>query len=380
MKRPLSIKPDMILFVAIVLLVCIGSVMVYTSSAILGAERFGDDTLFLEKHIVRVILGLVAMFTLMQIDYRFWRKFSKPLLLIGFGLLLIVLFPGVGGKASEITGANRWLKIASYTIQPVDVFKLIMILWLADSLDRKKDILHDFTNGYLPHLVVLLAAFILIVVQPAFGAAVALLTIAFIIFFVSGIRVRHLLATVASAIPILVLLIIKSPYRLIRLLSFLNPTEDPFGANYHIRQSLIGLGTGGFFGVGLGHSIQKLLYLPEPHTDFIFTIIGEEFGFIGATLILSIYLVIGWRSIKAAYYAPDFFGTMAAVGLSSMIFFGAMINVAVVTGSIPTTGLPLPLVSFGGSSIIFNLMGLGVLLNISHHAGKNRTVAKVKAG
>ena len=368
MKRLFTIKPDILLFISIVFLVSAGAVMVYTSSAVLASERFGNDTLFLEKHLIRCVIGLVLMVTFMQIDYRFWRKFSKPMLLIGFGLLIIVLFPGIGGKSSEITKAHRWIKIASYTIQPVDIFKLIFIIWLADSLDRKKDKLKSFLQGYLPHLLVLLGAFGLIVIQPAFGAAVSLLSISLIILFVSNIRFYHIFVTGLSAIPILISLVIRSPYRLTRLLSFLNPDQDPFGANYHVRQSLIGLGSGGFFGVGLGHSIQKLLYLPEPHTDFIFTIIGEEFGFIGTFAIMMLYLIIGWRSIRVAYRAPDYYGSLVAVGLSAMIFCGAMINIAVVTGSVPTTGLPLPLVSFGGSAIIFNLIGLGMLLNVSHHS------------
>ncbi len=370
MRRPYTITPDMTLFIAIVLLVSIGVVMVYTASAVLAGERFGDDTFFLQRHLVRVLIGLIMMITFMQIDYRFWRKFSKPLLLLGFTLLIIVFLPGVGGRSTEITGAHRWIRIASYTIQPVDLLKLILIVWLADSLDRKCKQINSFDKGLLPHVLVLLAAFTLIVIQPAFGAAFSLLIISLMILFTAGVKVMHLAALSLSAVPVFILLIIHSPYRLIRVLSYLNPNSDPFGANYHIRQSLIGLGSGGFFGVGLGHSIQKLLYLPEPHTDFIFTIIGEEFGFLGAVGILSLYLLIGWRGYLAAKNAPETFGRLTAVGLTAMIFFGALINVSVVTGSIPATGLPLPLISFGGSSIIFNLIGLGILLNISQHVHK----------
>ncbi|OQY29750.1 MAG: putative lipid II flippase FtsW [Candidatus Cloacimonetes bacterium 4572_55] len=367
MRRTSAVIPDMTLFIAIVLLVSIGSVMVYTASAVLAADKFGSDTFFLERHLVRALVGLALMATVMQIDYRFWRKFSKSFLLIGFILLIAVLFPGVGGRASEITGANRWIKIASYTMQPVDIVKLIIILWLADSLDRKRGKLRNFSHGFLPHIFVVVITFTLIVVQPAFGSAFSLLAISLTILFVAGIKIFHISALTLSAVPILILLVVRTPYRLTRVLSFLNPNSDPLGASYHVRQSLIGLGSGGFSGVGLGHSVQKLLYLPEPHTDFIFTIVGEEFGFIGAMGILSLYLLIGWRGYAAAQNAPDFFGRLMAIGLTAMIFFGALINVAVVTGTIPATGLPLPLVSFGGSSIIFNLLGLGILLNISRH-------------
>lgn len=374
MKKPTTIIPDMTLFIAIVILVSLGSVMVYTASAVLAAERFGSDTFFLERHLVRALIGLVLMVMVMQIDYRFWRRFSRPLLLIGFGMLILALFPGVGGRAAEITGAHRWIKISSYTIQPVDVVKLVMILWLADSIDRKRGVMRDFMHGFAPHVVVLLGAFALIVVQPAFGSAFSLLTIALVVLFVGGVKFFHIFALGLSAIPVLVMLVIHSPYRLIRLMSFLNPESDPLGASYHVRQSLIGLGSGGILGVGLGHSVQKLLYLPEPHTDFIYTIIGEEFGFVGTVGILLLYLLIAWRGYVIAQKAPDFFGTLVAIGLTAMVFFGALINVAVVTGSIPATGLPLPLVSFGGSSIIFTLLGLGVLLNISQHVRKSRPV------
>ncbi len=367
MKRPLTIVPDMTLFIAIVLLVSIGAVMVYTSSAVLAAERFGSDTFFLQRHLGRVLVGLVLMFAIMQVDYRVWRKFAKPMLLIGFALLVITFFPGVGGRAAEMTGANRWIRIGSYTIQPIDIMKLVMIFWLADSLDRKKERIDSFAKGFLPHLIVVGAAFTLVVIQPAFGSAFSLLVISLSMLFVGGVKFLHIAAVSLSAFPALILLIIQTPYRLTRVLSYLNPNSDPLGASYHVRQSLIGLGNGGLTGLGLGESIQKLLYLPEPHTDFIFTIIGEEFGFVGAMGILTLFLWIAWRSYKAAVYAPDLFGTYVAAGIGAMLFFGAMINVAVVTGSIPATGLPLPLISFGGSSIIFNLMGLGVLLNISQY-------------
>jgi cell division protein FtsW len=351
---------DYTLLLAVFGLLSIGIVMVYSASYVKAMSSYGDSNVFLVKHIIRVITGLILMAITFQIDYRHYRKFSKVMLLAAGLLLLYTLIVGV-----SIKGASRWLNFAGFSVQPSEIAKYALIFYMADNITRKQERLSGFFDGYFPMLSVAIMFALLILMEPDFSSAFVVMSIIFMMFFIGNVKILHLTGTAMAAIPVLVLAIIYEPYRLKRLLAYLKPDADPLGAGYHIRQSLISLGSGGLFGAGLGMSKEKLLYLPEPFTDFIFAILGEELGFLGAILVMGSFLVILWRGLLIAKNSGDIYGKLLASGITLSIVFAAMVNIGVVCGVLPTTGLTIPFISYGGTSLVFTLAATGVLLNIA---------------
>lgn len=345
-------------------LLTLGVIMVYSSSAVSAYVNFHDSYYFLKRQIVWASLGIVAMLFTMNIDYHVWRKLAKPVMVVTLALLVLVLVPGLG---RVVNGARRWLGFGSIYLQPSEIAKLSMVLFTATGLSAHQDRIGSFTKGILPHLIGLLVVFGLILKEPDLGTALAIGGTVFVMLFVAGAKIKHLGSLGTVGIIGIIAAIIVEPYRLKRLTAFSDPWSDPLDTGYHIIQSLYAIGSGGLFGVGLGRSREKFLYLPEPHTDFIFAILGEELGFIGTVTVLILFFLFAWRGFKVAISAPDIYGSIMAAGLTTMIVLQALMNIAVVTASMPVTGIPLPFLSFGGSALIFTLAGVGILLNISRY-------------
>jgi cell division protein FtsW len=357
-------SPDFIIFFSIITLLGLGIVMVFSASAVSAYVHFNDSYYFLKRQLVWAAAGLLLMIFFMQIDYHVWRKWAKPIFYATVILLVLVLVPGIG---KVVNGARRWIDFKLFALQPSEIAKLSMVFFMAESLTRQQDRITNLMKGLVPHLLVLLIVFGLILKEPDLGTALAIGGTIFLMFFASGAKVAHLGSLVGLGVIGIIVAIIAEPYRMRRITAFADPWQDPLDTGYHIIQSLYALGSGGVFGLGLGRSREKFLYLPEPHTDFIFAILGEELGFIGTVTVVLLFFLFAWRGYKVAISAPDTFGSLLAAGLTTMISLQAMMNIAVVTASMPVTGIPLPFVSYGGSALLFTMAGVGVLLNISRH-------------
>jgi cell division protein FtsW len=357
--------PDLWLIIPTLLILTIGVIMVYSASAILAFHDFGDSFYYLKRQLIFAALGVGAMFITMRIDYHVWRRIAFIGLITCFLLLIIVLIPGIG---VERGGARSWLGIASFGIQPSEFMKMAMIIFMARVLSEPDSRITSFTKGLLPMLLILGLAFGLIMLQPDLGTGAVLLGAILLVIYTAGARLAHLAWLGIIGVIGFAALIAAAPYRLQRITSFLDPWQDPLGAGYQIIQSLYAIGPGGLVGLGLGMSRQKYSYLPEPQTDFIFSIIAEELGFIGAATVLMLFLLLIWRGMRTAITAPDSFGSLLATGIVGMIAVQVIINIAVVTGMMPVTGITLPLISAGGSSLTLMLTAIGILLNISRYA------------
>ena len=358
-------SPDMWILISTLLILAIGVIMVYSASAVLALHDFGDSFYYLKRQLIFAVLGIIAMFLTMNMDYRVWRKLANIGLIVGFSLLVLVLIPGVGVVRG---GARSWLGIASLGIQPSELMKLTMILFMAKSLSEQDSRITSFRSGLLPMLLLLGAAFGLIMLQPDLGTGAVLLGATMMVIYTAGARISHLVWLGVAGLVGIAGLIAAAPYRLQRITAFLNPWEDPLGAGYQAIQSLYAIGPGGLVGLGLGMSRQKYNYLPEPQTDFIFSILAEELGFIGGAAILLLFLLLVWRGMRTAITAPDTYGSLLAVGIVGIIAVQVLINISVVTGMMPVTGITLPLVSAGGSSLTLMLTAIGILLNISRYS------------
>jgi len=352
---------DKTLWVTAFILVGIGIVMIYSSSAIQAQERFNDPAFFLKRQILWVLLGTMGLLLAMNVDYRSWERYAPILLLGSLLLLLLVLVPGVGIK---INGARRWLRFAGLSFQPSELAKFSLIVFLARFFARKSERVAR-VEGFLTLLLLVGVFFLLIALEPNIGTATLLLLIAFSLFFVGGCRISHLAFTLLGFTPLFAWIVSAHPYAKARVLAILDPSKASSGSLYQLHQSFYALGPGGLLGRGLGESVQKLFYLPEPHTDFIFAIVGEEMGFIGSVFVIGLFGVLLWRGTRIALRAPDPFGSFLAIGITLAIALQAAINIGMVVGLLPTTGVPLPFISFGGSSLVVTLLGVGVLLNIS---------------
>ena len=355
---------DFTLFYTVIALLSFGIIMVYSSSAVSAYVNFDDSYYFFKRQIIWVTLGIIAMLFTLNIDYHVWRKLALPILIVTVVMLILVLIPGLG---KVVNGARRWLGFGSLYLQPSEIAKLSMVLFCSASLAQHQGKITSFVKGLAPQLLILILVFGLILKEPDLGTAMAIGGTIFILLFTAGAKISHLTSLGTVGIVGIVAAIILEPYRLKRLLAFSNPWADPLDTGYHIIQSLYALGSGGLFGVGLGRSREKFLYLPEPHTDFIFAILGEELGFIGTITVILLFFLFAWRGYKIAISAPDIYGSILAAGLTTMIVMQALMNIAVVTASMPVTGIPLPFISFGGSALIFTLAGVGILLNISRY-------------
>lgn len=356
------------LLAAVLSLVVIGLVTIASAGVFYGETRFDDDYFFLKRQLIGVGIGLCALFALQYIDYRIWRKFALPFFLLTLFALVMVLLPGIGER---VYGASRWLSIGPFSFQPSEMAKLAFILYLAAWFSRReRTSVGDFVEDLVPFLVVLGILGFLVLKQPDTGTFGVIFLVALSIYFVAGAKIAHLFGLVFLGMSTLALLIKMAPYRLERLLVFLNPSLDPQGSGYQVNQALIAIGSGGLFGMGLGYSRQKFNYLPEPVTDSIFAIFAEEWGFIVSTILILIFVFVAWQGLRIARNAPDDFGRYVATGIVAWVFFQVFINIAAVSGLIPLTGIPLPFVSYGGTSIVFLLVALGILIRI----GKESTL------
>jgi len=358
-----TLKYDKVLFIATLLLVCASIVMVYSASALVALERYQQPYLFLTKQVMWAVLGLAALAVAMRVDYRTYRHDAFVWALIG---LVAVTLVGVLFSA-PINGTRRWFGFGGLGIQPSELAKITCVLFTALILERRMHRIDELSYSLLPIAIVVGSMSALILLQPDFGTAISLVLIVAIMIFVAGLHYRYFVGTLLVLVPAAYLVLVSAPYRRRRLLAFWDPWADPLGDGFQIIQSLIAVGTGGVFGRGLMEGVQKLFYLPEPYTDFIFAVIGEELGLIGATGTLICFCLIAWRGMRITLRAQDSFGSFVALGLTSMIVVQAFVNMSVVLGMMPTKGLPLPLVSAGGSSLLISLLGMGVLLNISQH-------------
>jgi cell division protein FtsW len=362
---PRKLTPDMLLLAASLVLVSIGVVMVYSASAIMAADRFHDPYFFLKKQLFWAALGGAALWTALRVDYRRLERWALPLLALAAVLLLLVLVPPFG---QAINGTRRWLRVGPLSFQPAELAKLALVLFLALFMARRREEIGSLSRGFLPPLAVAGALAMLVVMQPDLGNAVTLVALTFAVLFLAGSRPSHLSLVFAAAIPLVVAAVVLAPYRLRRIVAFVDPWQDPRGSGFQIIQSWLALGGGGIFGRGIGDSRQKLFYLPEAHTDFIFAIIGEETGFIGALVVLGLFVVLVWRGLRIGLRAPDPFGAYLALGITVLLATQTIVNLGVVSGLLPTKGLPLPFISFGGSALVVTMVATGILLNISQHA------------
>lgn len=365
MKKPKAKmgQVDFILFATIMILVSIGIIMVYSASSYtaLHSKAYGyDDMFFLKKQGLWAIIGITFMIISEKIDYHIFKKYTGILMIITIALLCAVFaFP-------DNHGARRWIYLpGGASIQPSEIAKYMVVLYLAKSIEQKGEKIKTFKYGILPYLLVSGFFAGLVLLEKNLSIASVIMIVTVIVLFSAGCRKKDITLVLSLVFAAGVTFTVLESYRMRRFMSFLNPWEDPKGDGYQLIQSLLALGSGGMLGMGLGQSRQKCYYIPEPHNDFIFSIIGEELGLIGCIAVICLFLVFIWRGIKIAIRAKDIFGTLLAVGITGVIAIQAIINIAVVTGSMPVTGVPLPFISYGGSSLLFNLIAMGVLLNIS---------------
>ena len=359
-----KLKSDKLLFLSVLLLVGCSVVMVYSASAVIAMEQYSQPYYFLFKQVTWVVLGLCLLLMAMRVDY---RNLQQPVVIwSALGASIFALL-AVFVLAPEINGTRRWFAIGGVGVQPSEFAKLAVILFTAAILDRRMHRIDEVSYSLFPIAVVVGLVSGLVVLGPDFGTAATILMIVGAMVFAAGLSYRYTIGLTLAMAPVLYFVLASAPYRRQRLLSFWDPWSDPFDSGFQIIQSLIAVGTGGVFGQGIMGGVQKLFFLPEPFTDFIYAVIAEETGLVGATLILLCFGAIAWRGLRVAALAPDRFGTLLAVGLTMMVALQALLNISVVLSLVPTKGIPLPLVSQGGSSMLVSLLAMGVLLNISQH-------------
>lgn len=357
-------EPDLALFMALFVLAGIGVAMIYSASAVNAMKIYGDSFYFLKKQVLWVIIGFIMLIVIQQVDYRKLQDYTMVMILGSLILLVLVLIPGVG---HNVKGSARWLHMGSVSIQPSEFVKIVIIIYIAKMFSSEKNEGH--LVRFLVPLIIVAVVFMLIMMQPDFGTSIDLLIVSVFMLFISGFPLVYILFLFIISIPMFYLLIYQVTYRRERILAYLNPWNDRYGIGYHIIQSFIAFKKGGFLGAGLGNGTQKIARLPEPHTDFIFAVVAEETGVIGTVLIAFLFFIVFWKGMEISLNAPDRFGMLLGAGLSLMIAVQAYINIAVVCGILPTTGLPLPFISYGGSSLITNMVAGGIILNISRYSG-----------
>ena len=359
-----KLKSDRVLFIATMLLVGLSVVMVYSASAVMMMEKFQRPYLFLTKQAMWATLGIVVLGVVMRFDY---HHYKQPLLIwtclgcVALGLVAVLFSP-------PVNHARRWFAIGGMGIQPSELAKLAAIFFIADTIDRRMHRINELGYALLPVGVVVGGLVGLILLEPDFGTSMTLVLIAAVMIFAAGLNYRYIAGAALCAFPAVAFLVMGTAYRRQRVLTFLDPWRDPLGAGFQVIQSIIAVGTGGIWGKGLMNGVQKLFYLPEPHTDFIYSVISEELGLIGATAVVICFAVIAWRGLRVALRAPDTFGAFLALGLTTMMAVQAFFNISVALGLLPTKGIPLPFLSFGGSSLLINLLGMGILLNVSQQS------------
>src|SRR5512147_1362363 len=359
---------DRLLLLAILTLVVVGVVMVYSASSVVALTTYDDASYFMKRQILWAAAGVALMGAAMRLDHRRLSDQRVVIALVAISLVFLAatLAPGIGRM---INGSRRWLRFGMFSFQPSELAKFALVVYLSYYLAKKDGRVRDFMNGLVPAYVVTAVFLGVAVLQPDFGSAMTLACVAGIMLFAGGADLRHLGATVLAALPLVYVAVVHKAYRWRRITAFMNPWDDKDGAGYQIIQSFLAFGSGGVFGRGLGEGRQKLLFLPERHSDFIYAVIGEELGLIGALAVAALFLLILWRGVKTALAAGDGFSRHLALGITLLVSIEGVINMAVVTGLLPTKGIALPLVSYGGSSLVVTMAALGVLLNISKETG-----------
>lgn len=353
------------IFYTLCILLSIGVVMVYSTSSFYAMFHNNDSMYFFKRQLIWAIIGVISMSIMMSIDYHKLKKITPKLLLLTIPLLIAVFF------FPAINGAKRWISLGPLSFQPSELTKYAVVMFLALSIDIKGDKVKDFWHGLVPYLCVSGFFAALILAEHNMSIASIIMIVTFIMLFVAGGKIKHLFGIIMPAmLTLAIFFIFSSDYRRERMLNFIDPWKDAADAGYQLIQSFLALGSGGLTGLGLGQSRQKTLYMPEPHNDFIFSIIGEELGLIGCLIIISLFLIFIWRGVRVAMNAKDTYGKLLAMGITSIIAVQAIINIAVVTGSMPVTGVPMPFISYGGTSLVINLTAMGILLNISRQVEK----------
>ncbi len=345
----------------VVMLAGIGIIMVYSASSALALERFGNPRYYMQRQLLFFCISFFFMFVMASFPYRFFKIFAYFILAVAVAMLCAVQFPSLGHRAG---GACRWLSIGKFTFQPSEFVKPALIIYLAYSLSKKQDKIEDFSIGFVPHTIVFALLAILVMAQPDFGTVLILGIITWAIMFIAGVKIRYLLLPLPFMVPFGYFFVYKVQYRMKRIFAFLHPWDDQMNTGYQITHSLKAFGSGGIFGKGLGLGIQKLHYLPEPHTDFILSVIGEELGLVGVLFILALYSIIIWKGAKIARNSKDYFGALLAAGITISLGIQVVINAGVALGVLPTKGLTLPFLSYGGTSLFANMACMGILMNI----------------
>src|SRR5262245_34824830 len=359
-----KLKSDRILFLTTILLVGLSILMVYSASAVMALERYQQPYLFLTRQAMWALLGVGALGLVMRIDYHVYREpvfIWSCLGVVVVGLAAVLFSP-------PVSNARRWRALGGLGVQPSELAKLSAIFFIAALLERRMHRINEVSYSLLPIAIAVSTLVGLIMLEPDFGTSVTLALIAATMVFAAGLNYAYIVGTALAIMPVIAIAAVAAPYRRSRLLAFINPWDDPLRTDFQIIQSLLAVGTGGISGRGLMNGVQKLFYLPYPYSDFIYAVISEELGLIGASLVLVCFCVIAWRGLRIALRAPDSFGAFLAIGLTTMVAVQAFVNISVVLGLMPTKGIPLPFISAGGSSMLVNLVGMGVLLNISQHA------------
>jgi cell division protein FtsW len=360
--RSQSVFYDVQLLFPVLFLVGIGIVMVYSASSAVAIKKFGSDYFFLKKQALFAFAGIVVLVVSRHFPYRYYRVLAYPLLGLSLVLLAVIQFTNLG---LSVGGSIRWLRLGSFSFQPSELARIALVIYLAYSMEKKREKIKNFSIGFIPHVMVLGVFVVLIFMQPDFGSVVILGALTWIMLFIGGVRFSQLFASLLVILPVGYLFLINAEYRAKRILGFLNPWEYPADEGYQMVHSLMAFGTGGLWGTGIGKGYQKLFYLPEPHTDFIFSVIGEELGLLGVLIIIGLYAWIVMRGIAIARKAQDLFGAYLAVGLTVAMGLQIVVNMGVALGLLPTKGLTLPLLSYGGTSLLINMASIGILMNIS---------------
>ncbi|PKK84144.1 MAG: putative lipid II flippase FtsW [candidate division Zixibacteria bacterium HGW-Zixibacteria-1] len=354
---------DKKLLYSTVALIAFGMVMVYSSSSVMAENRFGTHYFFLQRQFIWLIIAAVAGWLVTRVDLKKYAAYSVPLIFISLAMLVLVFI------MPARNGSHRWLFIGPLTIQPSEIFKLVVVAYLAFSLSQKKRDITDFKQFMIPYAPLIGAGLVLIILEPGLGSALTISATVLMIFFLAGVRLYHLAVLITPFVGLIGFMVFVLGYKKPRVIDYMSAVGDPLSGSYQVKQAVLALGAGGIFGSGLGNGRQKLFFLPYPHTDFIFASIGEEVGFIGLMAVLLLFFIIIRQGIKIAKYQPDRFGYLLAMGITASIFTAVVINIGVVTSLLPTTGIPLPFLSYGGSALLMSIVSVAVLLNLSRRKG-----------
>ena len=365
------------IIIPVLFLIGIGVLMVYSSSALISAEKYDNSFHYLWKHLFNILIGFAAMIFLLKLDHHKLKRAVIPLLILSFIFLILVFVPGIGVSAGPKSEVQRWIKLWLLTFQPSELVKITMVIFLSDYISKNTHRMKDLRFGLIVPLAVMAVFQGIIMRQPDFGAAMSLGILTITLLVIGGVKWKYILGVIGTSLPIVCMLILFFPYRMKRITAFLDPWQDPQGSGFQLIQSFYAFGRGGLTGVGIGDSKQKLFFLPEAHTDFIFSLIGEEMGLMGVLFVLGLFLYFFIKVLKVAMQTEDSFGYYLAFGLMVMIVSQALINFAVATGVMPTKGLPLPFISYGGSALLINMAAVGILMNISKTVSQDSLLSTV---